>query len=52
VIGREEHHAQNQGKTPRAEFAIVPRAGHAVMWEQPGLFNSLILGFLIQNSGG
>ena len=30
----------------QAEYAIIPRAGHAVMWEQPGLFNSLILGFL------
>jgi len=31
---------------PHAEFAIVPHAGHAVLWEQAGLFNSLILGFL------
>ncbi len=31
---------------PCAEYAIVPRAGHALMWEQPEVFNSLILGFL------
>jgi 3-oxoadipate enol-lactonase len=31
---------------PDAELAVVPHAGHAVMWEQPGIFNSLILGFL------
>jgi len=31
---------------PGAELAVVPRAGHAVMWEQPDLFNILVLGFL------
>ncbi len=31
---------------PNAEFALIPNAGHAVMWEQAGVFNSLILGFL------
>ena len=31
---------------PNAEFAVVPHSGHAVMWEKPGIFNSLILGFL------
>jgi 3-oxoadipate enol-lactonase len=31
---------------PDAEFAIIPHAGHAAMWEQAGVFNSLILGFL------
>jgi 3-oxoadipate enol-lactonase len=31
---------------PDTEFAIVPHAGHAVLWERPGVFNSLILGFL------
>ena len=31
---------------PDAELAVVPHAGHAVMWERPGIFNSLILGFL------
>lgn len=31
---------------PGAELAVIPRAGHAAMWEQPGVFNSLILGFL------
>jgi 3-oxoadipate enol-lactonase len=29
-----------------AEYAIIPHSGHAAMWEQAGVFNSLILGFL------
>jgi 3-oxoadipate enol-lactonase len=35
---------------PNAEFAVVPHAGHAVCWEQPGVFNSLILGFLAKQA--
>ena len=31
---------------PNAEYALIPHAGHAAMWEQAGIFNSLILGFL------
>ena len=31
---------------PGAEFAVIPHAGHAAMWERPGVFNSLVLGFL------
>ncbi|MCL4488768.1 MAG: alpha/beta hydrolase [Chloroflexi bacterium] len=31
---------------PQTEFAILPKAGHALMWEQPDVFNSLVLGFL------
>jgi 3-oxoadipate enol-lactonase len=34
-----------------AEFAIIPRAGHAALWEQPDVFNSLILGFLAKHHG-
>jgi 3-oxoadipate enol-lactonase len=34
---------------PNAEFAIIPHAGHAAMWEQAGVFNSLILGFLAKH---
>jgi 3-oxoadipate enol-lactonase len=37
---------------PGAELAVVPHAGHAVCWEQPGLFNTLILGFVAKNSEG
>ncbi|MBN1178202.1 MAG: alpha/beta fold hydrolase [Anaerolineae bacterium] len=33
---------------PEADFVVVPRAGHAVCWEQPRAFNALILGFLAQ----
>jgi 3-oxoadipate enol-lactonase len=36
---------------PNAHLAIIPHAGHAAMWEQPGLFNALILGFLAQQGG-
>jgi 3-oxoadipate enol-lactonase len=32
------------------EFAVVPHAGHAVMWEQAGIFNSSVLGFLVKHS--
>lgn len=31
---------------PDAEFAVVPNAGHAVMWEKAAVFNTLVLGFL------
>ena len=34
---------------PGAELAVVPHAGHAVSWEQPGVFNSLILGFVTKH---
>jgi 3-oxoadipate enol-lactonase len=36
---------------PNAEYALIPHAGHAAMWEQAGVFNSLILGFLAKHSG-
>ncbi|MCX7839465.1 MAG: alpha/beta hydrolase [Anaerolineae bacterium] len=35
---------------PRCEYVIVPRSGHALCWEQAGVFNSLVLGFLRQQS--
>lgn len=31
---------------PHSDLAVLPHAGHAANWEQPGLFNSLLLGFL------
>ncbi|MFZ5916346.1 MAG: alpha/beta fold hydrolase [Chloroflexota bacterium] len=37
---------------PGAELAVVPHAGHAVLWERPGVFNALILGFLAKQVGG
>jgi 3-oxoadipate enol-lactonase len=36
---------------PNAEYAIIPHAGHAAMWERAGIFNSLLLGFLAKASG-
>jgi 3-oxoadipate enol-lactonase len=34
---------------PDAEFAVIPHAGHAAMWERAGVFNSLVLGFLAKH---
>lgn len=31
---------------PRCEFATLPEAGHAAHWEQPAVWNRLVLGFL------
>lgn len=36
---------------PNSEFVVIPGAGHAVLWEQAPVFNSLILGFLAKQSG-
>jgi 3-oxoadipate enol-lactonase len=35
---------------PDAELGIIPHAGHAAVWEQPDVFNSLILGFLAKHT--
>ena len=35
-------------KMPHARVVIVQDAGHAVQWEQPGVFNQVVLEF-IQN---
>jgi 3-oxoadipate enol-lactonase len=46
-ILKPRHHAEIIAtEIPNAELAVIPHAGHAAMWEQPGLFNTLILGFL------
>ena len=34
---------------PHAEYAEIPHAGHAVLWEKSAVFNSLILGFLAKH---
>lgn len=33
-----------------AELAIIPHAGHAVCLEKPGVFNDLLLGFVMKHS--
>jgi len=33
-------------RIPHAEFAVIPGAGHAALWEKAEVFNSLLLGFL------
>jgi 3-oxoadipate enol-lactonase len=35
---------------PKAEYAVIPGAGHAVSWEKPGVFNSLVLGFVLKTA--
>ena len=39
-------------EVPKSEFVIIPHAGHAVLWEQAELFNTLILGFLAKHGSG
>ncbi len=39
-------------EVPHAAYAIIPGAGHAVCWEAPLAFNSLVLGFLEQQGKG
>jgi len=34
---------------PHAELVVVPHTGHAVCWEQPAVFNTLLLGFVTKN---
>jgi len=43
IIAREISHAA---------YAVIPGAGHAVCWEAPLAFNSLVLGFLEQQGRG
>ena len=35
---------------PNAEFAIIPHGGHAICLEQPGVFNTLLMGFFTKHS--
>ena len=35
---------------PNSEFVVIPHAGHAVLWEQASVFNSLILGFVAKQN--
>ncbi|MBP7689002.1 MAG: alpha/beta fold hydrolase [Thermoflexales bacterium] len=37
-------------EVPKSEFVVVPNSGHAVCWEQAGVFNTLLLGFLAKNA--
>ena len=37
---------------PDAEFATIPNGGHAVCLEQPGIFNTLLMGFFTKHSEG
>ena len=34
---------------PGAELAVIPSAGHAVCLEKPGVFNDLLLGFVLKH---
>lgn len=35
---------------PNSELIVIPHAGHAVVMEQPGAFNSAVLGFVLKHS--
>jgi 3-oxoadipate enol-lactonase len=35
---------------PGAEFALIPGAGHAALWEKAHTFNTLLLGFLAKHA--
>ncbi|MAT40967.1 MAG: hypothetical protein CL609_01405 [Anaerolineaceae bacterium] len=37
------------GEIPNAEYVVIPGAGHAACLEKPGIFNTLILGFVHKN---
>lgn len=37
---------------PGAELLIIPHGGHAICMEQPGAFNSAIMGFVLKHSEG
>jgi 3-oxoadipate enol-lactonase len=37
---------------PNAEYHLIPGAGHASCWENPEVFNSVVLGFLAKQKGG
>ena len=39
-------------EVPKSEFVVIPHAGHATLWEQAELFNTLILGFLAKHGSG
>ncbi|MDD2332994.1 MAG: alpha/beta hydrolase [Mesotoga sp.] len=35
----------------RSEFAVIPDCGHVTIFEKPDILNSLLLGFVMKNSG-
>lgn len=36
---------------PRSELTVIYESGHSAFWEQPGLFNDAVLGFLSRRDG-
>jgi 3-oxoadipate enol-lactonase len=52
VVGEEDmlkprHYSEIiANEIPNAEFALIPGAGHAALWEKVDTFNTLLLGFL------
>lgn len=40
-----------QARVPHSELHLVPEAGHASCWENPEVFNAVILGFLAKQPG-
>ena len=37
-------------EVPQAELVVIPGAGHVLIWEKPGVFNSVVLGFVLKHS--
>lgn len=46
ILKGREYAEEIARRIPRAEFHLIPDAGHATCWEQPEVFNSIVLGFL------
>ena len=38
-------------RIPQSAYVTVPEAGHAAFWEQPEVWNRLVLEFLDRHSG-
>jgi len=36
-------------RIPHAEYAVIPRAGHALCIDKPDVLNSLLIGFILKN---
>jgi 3-oxoadipate enol-lactonase/4-carboxymuconolactone decarboxylase len=47
-----ENQAEMASKIPGAQQVIIPGGGHAIIAEQPVLFNQVLLEFLANKAGG
>jgi 3-oxoadipate enol-lactonase len=49
ILKPREYSAIIAREIPEAEFVVIPHAGHAALWEQTEIFNSLLIGFLVKH---